>query len=155
MSLCNINHRFLPRGTLWELYRMIGCTVEVLLEGLHVEHSICYFLSLKKKKCSAHMLLHWFITNCKYGIVLMSFDKVENTVLSLCRLQLVHSPFYIMILGLYVSISPYLQSASDRQILRSSRQFGFAFSSKEQVGTMVWRRRSAHALSLHEQKSSG
>ena len=46
-----------------------------------------------------------------------------------------------------------LQSGSRRHVLRSSRQLGLAFSSKEHDGTMVWRRRSAQALLGHEQKS--
>lgn len=49
----------------------------------------------------------------------------------------------------------YLQRGSERQVLRSSRQLGRVLSSKEQDGTMVCRRRSAHAVSRQAQKSSG
>lgn len=49
----------------------------------------------------------------------------------------------------------HLQRASERQMCRSSRQLGLCLSWWEQEGTMVRRRRSAHAWSGHEQNSSG
>lgn len=53
------------------------------------------------------------------------------------------------------SMSSHLQRASDRQVCLSSRQLGLCLSWWEQEGTMVRRRRSAHAWSGQEQKSRG
>lgn len=49
----------------------------------------------------------------------------------------------------------YLQSASERQVRRSSRQEGLCFSWWEQAGTMVCLRLSAQAWSGHEQNNRG